>query len=250
MSKIVLAEQASAPDTPGSGKVALFVDTNGDLCWKDDAGNVIKVAAAGSYTLTIPATGTAALLGTAQTFSAVKTFDNALVAPGMKPASDSTTALQLQKSNGTAVLTVDTTNSKVNLAALQLGGVDVPFAADVWTPVLKFGGATTGITYSTQSGYYLRFGNLVAIWASIALTNKGSATGAAQITGLPIATSGILAPLSVVWTAVGTGVYLYSLASGSAIALYVVAGGTGISTMTDASFTNTTTLYIGGVYRA
>lgn len=113
MSKIVLAEQSSAPDTPGSGKVAVFVDTNGDLAWKDDAGNVIKIAAAGSYTLTIPATGTAALLGTAQTFSAVQTFSNALVAPGMKPAADSTTALQLQKSNGTPVLTVDTTTAAV-----------------------------------------------------------------------------------------------------------------------------------------
>lgn len=115
MSKIVLAEQASAPDTPGSGKVAIFVDTNGDLAWKDDAGNVIKIAAAGSYTLTIPATGTAALRDVAQTFSAAQTFSNALVAPGMKPASDSTTALQLQKSNGTAVATVDTTNDRIGI---------------------------------------------------------------------------------------------------------------------------------------
>lgn len=121
MSKLTLVEQATAPDTPGSGRVSIFVDTNGDLAWKDDAGNVIKVAAAGSYTLTIPATGTAALLGTAQTFSAAQTFSNALVAPGMKPAADSTTALQLQKSNGTAVLTVDTTNSRVILSELGVG---------------------------------------------------------------------------------------------------------------------------------
>lgn len=121
MSKIILAEQASAPDTPGADKVAIFVDANGDLAWKDDAGNVTKIAAAGSYTLTIPATGTAALLGTAQTFSAVKTFDNVLVAPGMKPAADSTTALQLQKSNGTAVVTIDTTNGIVLLDKLQIG---------------------------------------------------------------------------------------------------------------------------------
>lgn len=125
MSKIILAEQASAPDTPGTDKVAIFVDANGDLAWKDDAGNVTKIAAAGSYTLTIPATGTAALLGTAQTFSAVKTFDNALVAPGMKPAADSTTALQLQNAAGTAVLTVDTTNSTVNALRFKVNVISL-----------------------------------------------------------------------------------------------------------------------------
>ena len=75
MSKIILAEQASAPDTPSSGKVAIFVDTNGNLAWKDDAGNVKKVAAAGAYTLTIPATGTAALRGAANTFTAAQTVN-------------------------------------------------------------------------------------------------------------------------------------------------------------------------------
>lgn len=74
MSKIVLAEQASAPDTPASGNVAIYVDDNGDLSWKDDAGNVTKIAAAGAYTLTVPATGTAALLARAQTFTAAQTI--------------------------------------------------------------------------------------------------------------------------------------------------------------------------------
>ena len=113
MSKIVMTEQSSAPDTPGSGKVAIYVDTNGNLCWRKDDGVIVKIASAGTYTLTIPATGTAALLGTAQTFSAAQTFSNVLTAPGMKPASNSTTALQLQNAGGTAVLTVDTTNQLV-----------------------------------------------------------------------------------------------------------------------------------------
>jgi hypothetical protein len=56
-----------------------------------------------------------------------------------------------------------------------------------WTPVLQFGGATTGITYSTQTGRYTRIGNLVYFTCNVVLTSKGSATGTAKITGLPVA---------------------------------------------------------------
>lgn len=84
MSKIILAKQASAPDTPGSGKSVIYVNGNGELAVKDDAGNVTTV-------------GRTAVL----------------TAAGMKPAADGTAALQLQKANGTAVVAVDTTNGKV-----------------------------------------------------------------------------------------------------------------------------------------
>lgn len=121
MSKVSFRER-STPDTPSSGIVNVFIDTSGNLCWQDDAGKIGKIATAGSYTLTIPATGTAALLGTAQTFSAAQTFSNVLTAPGMKPASNSTTAIQLQNAGGTAILTVDTTNSRVLATALGVDG--------------------------------------------------------------------------------------------------------------------------------
>ena len=59
-----------------------------------------------------------------------------------------------------------------------------------WTPVLKFGGGTTGITYNTQIGRYTKIGRQVFINATIYLSSKGSSTGVAQITGLPFATGG------------------------------------------------------------
>ena len=61
-----------------------------------------------------------------------------------------------------------------------------------WTPVLNFGGSSTGITYSTQFGDYIRIGALVFFNATLALTSKGSQTGAATVTGLP--TSGSSGP--------------------------------------------------------
>lgn len=56
-----------------------------------------------------------------------------------------------------------------------------------WTPALKFGGASVSMTYSTQTGRYVKVGGLVTLWWNITLTNKGSSTGSATITGLPFA---------------------------------------------------------------
>jgi hypothetical protein len=59
------------------------------------------------------------------------------------------------------------------------------YEAGTWTPVLKFGGGTTGITYAIQLGSYTRVGRLVTITCLIVLSNKGSSTGIATVTGLP-----------------------------------------------------------------
>lgn len=54
-----------------------------------------------------------------------------------------------------------------------------------WTPALAIGGSTTGITYSTQAGTYVKIGQLVNCWMAIALTSIGSSTGTVTISGLP-----------------------------------------------------------------
>lgn len=53
-----------------------------------------------------------------------------------------------------------------------------------FTPVLTFGGGNTGMTGSFN-GVYRKIGNLVWVGIQIVLTNKGSSTGSAIITGLP-----------------------------------------------------------------
>jgi hypothetical protein len=59
-----------------------------------------------------------------------------------------------------------------------------------FTPVLAFGGLSTGITYGSPTlGRYTKVGRQVTVSGSIVLTNKGSATGAATITGLPFTTA-------------------------------------------------------------
>jgi hypothetical protein len=54
-----------------------------------------------------------------------------------------------------------------------------------WTPSLTWNGGTTGLTYSARSGYYTRVGRSVTLTFYIALSNKGSSTGAAIIQGAP-----------------------------------------------------------------
>lgn len=56
-----------------------------------------------------------------------------------------------------------------------------------WTPALKFGGNSVGMTYTTQAGLYTKIGRQVTVTAKIVLTSKGSSEGAATITGLPFA---------------------------------------------------------------
>jgi hypothetical protein len=81
---------------------------------------------------------------------------------------------------------------------LRLAGAGIQFNGDTaaanslddyeegtFTPTLRFGGNSVGITYSEQSGTYTKIGRHVTISLRIILTNKGSSTGAASIGSLP-----------------------------------------------------------------
>jgi hypothetical protein len=50
---------------------------------------------------------------------------------------------------------------------------------------IAFGGGSTGITYTLRQGAYTKIGNKVTVTGQILLSNKGSDTGSATITGLP-----------------------------------------------------------------
>ena len=68
----------------------------------------------------------------------------------------------------------------------------------VFTPSLEFGGATTGITYSSmRGGSYVKIGRQVTVNFGFTLTSKGSASGDATIAGLPFAVESLLSSTSV-----------------------------------------------------
>ena len=62
-----------------------------------------------------------------------------------------------------------------------------------WTPVLAFGGASVGITYAAGTrGLYTKIGNTVVVNALLELTNKGSSTGTAVLSGLPFTSNAFI----------------------------------------------------------
>lgn len=92
-------------------------------------------------------------------------------------------------------LTAATSVADADLLLLELSGGNsrkITFAnvkaslpaTGSWTPVIAFGGASVGVTYSVQVGRYIRQGNVVTASCHITLTNNGSSTGSATITGL------------------------------------------------------------------
>lgn len=115
-----------------------------------------------------------------------------------------------------------------------------------WNPVISFGGASTGVTYTTQVGQYLAIGFLTVAMFNIVLSSKGSSTGNAAIT-IPATSGGgnrvgggILtnyANLSSVttlpWAQIGP----------SATTAPLVVEGTGtVTALVDTNFTNTSSL--------
>jgi hypothetical protein len=127
----------------------------------------------------------------------------------------------------------------------NLSNPSIPF-----TPSLAFGGGATGMTYNTRAGWYVRVGSLVFFSINIVLTAKGSSTGTAAISGLPItpSSSGFV-PLSVyadtlasVTGQVGANI----VASNTTIALYQFGAPTTV--LTHANFNNGSNIFISGLY--
>ena len=123
-----------------------------------------------------------------------------------------------------------------------------------WTPAVSFGGGTTGITYGTRSTNYTRIGNMLFAYGYMELTSKGSSTGTALMTGLPVAavgTAGLIIPVVLRITNLTgiTGMIVgYVAPSGQVVNLQYLGTGTA-TTMTDAHFTNTTDIAIMAIYQ-
>jgi hypothetical protein len=118
-----------------------------------------------------------------------------------------------------------------------------------WTPTLNFGGNSVGLTYSTQDGIYTKIGRLVYITGRFYLSDKGSSTGIARVSGLPFTCNGG----NVEGVFVSYAINMSGLTStptglvGSEITL-LQAGPTGSTTLLDTNFTNTSQIRFSGVY--
>jgi hypothetical protein len=140
---------------------------------------------------------------------------------------------------------------------------DVEFADEVtltpvggtFTPGLTFGGGSTGMTFTSRSGRWQRLGDTIYFTLALRLFAKGSSTGTAIITGLPVAVSATSdSALAVEARGMGglTGppVAVPVNSSSTVSILYTSAVATGAQTaMTDANFTSASVVAISGSYQ-
>ena len=121
-----------------------------------------------------------------------------------------------------------------------------------WTPTLAFSGGNTGITYTTQAGYYSRIGNIVYYTASIILSSKGSSTGTVRLGGLPLTpwtsdTRGTLIAGKVTYT--GSGISVVATHGDAYFTVEIGSqAGAAVTNMDNTHLINTSTFDYSGYY--
>lgn len=129
----------------------------------------------------------------------------------------------------------------------HLLGQDVAYS---WTPALKFGGGTTGLTYSARAGSYSRVGKLVTCTCDITLSAKGSSTGSATIEDLPFTVgtgksgSGSLGYYVSLSGVAGYGLLVRADAATKTIVISKADADAAPTQLSDANFTNTSRLIL------
>ncbi len=138
------------------------------------------------------------------------------------------------------------TNEIVNPNNIIVWGLKVDF-----TPTFVFGGAAVGMTFTTQTGHFVRRGSLVTFTATVTLSAKGSSTGTATVRGLPY-DQAYDTPYATWWTSLTSGVgdtFLQALGigGGKIINLYDMAGGDA-GNLTEGDFEDTSSIRLSGTY--
>jgi hypothetical protein len=118
-----------------------------------------------------------------------------------------------------------------------------------WTPTLNFNGSSTGITYGTQVGNYTKIGNTVRLFATLALTSKGSASGVVGMAGAPFSTSDSGYAVSAIYGSLqSVGSQIIPYISGTSITFEVINTGTQ-SGLLNTNVQNSSTFYINVTYK-
>jgi hypothetical protein len=190
---------------------------------------------------------------------------NASTSAGLVSTADTSGVLQLQAA-GTTVLNAELGKALALQGATSTTGCGIAFPATqvqssnantlddyeegTWTPIVTFGGASVGVTYSSQAGNYTKIGNTVRLGITIDLSSKGSSTGRLAITGspFPFATSQSGLPVSLYCDKVTvTGTIQPYLYSDNNIYFLYLSSGTATN-VTNAEVVNTSSLYVTVIY--
>jgi hypothetical protein len=155
----------------------------------------------------------------------------------------------------TSPLFVTPTIGAAAATSISFGGTTLAtYVEGSCTLSLTFGGGSTGITYSVRTCKYQQVGNTVTLRAYLALSSKGSSTGSAVITGLPVAASATASEFQAGQVIVGNGSSYTGTSYGNidpaattSINLVVVNGGVAAA-LTDTNFVNTSNINLSFRY--
>jgi hypothetical protein len=123
--------------------------------------------------------------------------------------------------------------------------LDAYVETTAWTPELEFGGASTGISYSLQQGFYTRIGDIVYAQVFIVLTSKGTATGNARVENFPLTFRNIeqfTKYAYVVNVTFNNTAWVVPVGSSTALGLFQQTSGGFYGFLTDANFANNSTV--------
>lgn len=135
------------------------------------------------------------------------------------------------------------TTKKILVSELAIAVAANLTAPTSWTPTIAFGGASVGITYALQSGSAVQIGKLALLSYTLILTNKGSSTGAATVSSLPIAAT-TASPMPISWGSM-TGSFSSMTAISGALqaGIYgMTAADSTLSQLTQTAFSNNSVL--------
>ena len=170
----------------GSTDVDFRVESNGNanMLVIDGGDDVMSIGAAKSTSATVKIQNKDdANTNTLDLFN-----DNGNRTVSMQQDTTGNAKMKFQKNDGTVTTTID-----ANLGGI-LFGTDTAAANTLddyeegtWTPALTGSGGTSGVAYTTQVGGYTKVGRLVTANFHILLSDEGTITSTARISGLPFA---------------------------------------------------------------
>jgi hypothetical protein len=138
------------------------------------------------------------------------------------------------------------TAANINAASINFGGSTLATYAHggTFTPTMTFNGSATGITYTTQTGFYVKVGRHVHAYGRITLTNNGSGVGTAAIPNMPFASASsgpnqVGAPLNLVAGGSGASGISSVILNNSTTLDFLIPGAVLSTLATDTNLTNT-----------
>lgn len=125
-----------------------------------------------------------------------------------------------------------------------------------WTPLITFGGAAVGLTYTVQVGRYIKIGRLVRVQWDVQINALGASTGVARMTNFPFSSDNTAGVYGVVthalWSTLVSAVIPIGYIAPGTTASDLLNGNaaTGVTALTHANFAASSRLIGQGIYMA